>query len=257
MAINKKKFSLKTFVLGLIVLFLAIFGIYFIVDRNNSESKEDITDNNTKAKVSNDHVLFVTYDGRTYYETDTIDSNNFESLKEQHLGKSIYESHENPNTDNKTNQIISNLGELDIYSVKGYDADYRIMASFNNTIYFFECYSGTNVNVGKDIFDKFNLKDKNINVSYNLYNEIESKIFNDTEIVKTFIDKLYIAKSVDKDDLNLNIYDKDFILLNIELSDKTIIEIRLFEDGYVATRECSYIFEMDINEFNELYLKLK
>lgn len=143
--------------------------------------------------------------------------------------------------------------EPEIFEVKQYDSQYRIMCMIENKIYFFECFGGVRVKKGKDLLEKLNLHSAQINsASYELENV--TKTLKTLEKVRCLVEDLYVSECKNIDSIDVECSKKT---LNLELKDHTITKVELYENGYVKVSLFEGLFYLNNDNLNELYLQVK
>lgn len=75
-----------------------------------------------------------------------------------------------------SNELASNIGITDVYSVKGYDETFRIMTNSKaedgtNFTDFYECLNGITITKGEDILSKLKLQDNVITAKFQTYDD--------------------------------------------------------------------------------------
>ncbi len=215
--------------------------------------------------------LFV-YQGRVYIRyntaittTDgyTVSNEDLEQLRGEYLGTTSAGIDEMSRAGAYEANFASNIGASDIYTVKGYDSKYRLMAyteyegGFSCEIY--ESFGGLVLNSGEDYFGILKLKD---NIASYQWESIESwnnggmQRFNaaDNALLDRFIDALYAAVPVEETtDLLIEDMSGDsqkFVYLKTE--DNLIVTLRLLKSGYVYAPEVGF-FQVDNEDFVEFY----
>lgn len=215
--------------------------------------------------------LFV-YQGRVYirYNTDIVTADGYtvsnevlEQLRGEYLGTTLGGIDEMSGTGAYEADFASNIGESDIYTVKGYDSKYRLMAyteyegGFSCEIY--ESFGGLVLNSGEDYLGILKLKG---NIASYQWEGIESwnnggmQRFDaaDNALLDGFIEALYAAKPVEET-MDLLIEDmsgdnQKFVYLKTE--DNLIVTLRLLKDGYVYAPEVGF-FQVDKEGFSAFY----
>ncbi|WP_343769263.1 hypothetical protein [Clostridium malenominatum] len=106
----------------------------------------------------------IVYKGRVYtMSSTTIDSEDGKKLLGEKLGTTKGNIDQRSKQEEYSKEFASTLGIQDVYTVKGYDKDFRIMTYLENddgTSYpqFYDCLNGITVKNGADIFGKLNIK---------------------------------------------------------------------------------------------------
>ncbi len=163
-------------------------------------------------------------------------------------------------------ELASSIGIMDIYSVKGYDSDFRIMSfqEYEGQIYaeFYECLNGITIAAGKDLIGKLNLKDNIEYLQWQDYNSwyYSKKIFNDYPVdgtVQAFFTALDEAKPIAADQLfEEGINDsaaQNQKVLFLKLKDKTEVRLSLYKGNYVRYASAHVFFQVDAEVFSMLW----
>lgn len=171
----------------------------------------------------------------------------------------------------------------EVYTVKGYDDDFRLITynknEYGEFISIWECLNDFILADGSDIFGKMNIKDNVKSVTWETFNNwnygtLEGKevIIDDT--LNSFIDAMYngIPYSLEDEELRKELFDKEnnyntgeeyfeaneegqkFMLF--KMNDGTKVEIRLFRSGYVYYKGLNFAFKLDEESFNNMWDKL-
>lgn len=214
----------------------------------------------------------IIYKGNIYlHSTVAIDSKDVNKLLGQKLGTTKNTIDEWNSEKNYSIELASNIGITDVYTVNGYDEEFRIMTNYKsengtNTADLYECLNGITISSGNDILSKLNLKDNvarakfqsysdwnngtniyhpidNINLLYDLFNEIEKG-------------KPYVAENIE-DTLEDYKNDSEYKELSLDLKDGTKnVTLTIFKNGYASYGYPKIYFKIDSNFTKELWDKL-
>lgn len=162
----------------------------------------------------------------------------------------------------------SNIGKQDIYTVNGYDKNFRIMTyiKIDGVIesQFFECSNGITVKSGADIFDKLKIE-KNIKTSkyenYESWNNSKQQYFKLTNIqlLNNFVEELKNTTPYTQESLSYLFNDNGETnqkFIYVFLNDGSQVELRLFKDGYIYYASSHIFFKMENPLFNKLWNEL-
>ena len=272
----------------IIILLITYFSFNNIAINDNnknyiSDKNNDITDNSgndyagimlPKNMVSINGTMDIAnniliYNGKTYaslpYIFDFISYDDGLKIMDEKLGV--------------TNEIINDYGikrvpqefdstfdkNVDIYSVKGYSSDFRIMVIGNiwgqNRAVILESIEGINIKYGSDIISLLNLEN---NVNYieikNNLNEQTYKKLNLNNEFKIFINFLKTSTPIIQDEksylASLNNFG-NMKFFEVKLKDNTNTRFYVYQDGYIRNREDRVIFRVEdeksfINFYNNL-----
>ena len=185
------------------------------------------------------------------------------NLRGDYLGTTIGGIDEWSGDEDYIADFASNIGEAEVYTVKGYDSKYRLMVytpyegGFGCEIY--DSFGGLTMDSGDDYFDLLNLKGNVISYQWETMDSWNNNGAQKTEqqaddTLNKFIKALYsstpVERSIDTliDEASLN--SQKFLYLQTE--DNLITSIRLLQEGYVYVDEIGF-FQVDQADFNEFY----
>lgn len=217
-----------------------------------------------------DMIGLIVYQGRVYTQTATkINPESAEAFIDQKLGTTKGNIDEWSNQSDYAVEFASSIGKGTVYSVKGYDKNFRIMTyeKINGIAYaeFYECFNGITVKTGADVFDKLKMEN-NIKASkyenfesWN-YNNQEYKILTNLIAVNNLVNELKNTIPYTQESLSYLWDDKEGTnrkFVYITLYDGSEVQLSLFKDGYVYYN-CSHIFfKMENVAFSNLWNELK
>jgi hypothetical protein len=217
---------------------------------------------------SADMIGLIVYKGRIYTQTDTHIASKFAySLLGEKIGRTKGNINEWSDQSEYATELASSIGEIDIYTVKGYDSNFRIMSYLeqDGKIWseFYECLNGLTVNSGEDIFEKLNMDNNIQSASWeepNSWNDNKQEFhtLSVNDKLYKFLDALNKAKPIEQRSLQQNdIFETEeqkFVLL--KLNDHTEIRLRLFKDSYVMYQNAHIFIKMDDVVFDDLWKNL-
>lgn len=220
-----------------------------------------------ESNVKADMIGLVLYQGNIYTQTGTqITPEIAKQLRGDKLGRSKSGITEWSSSDDYT-ELASTIGEMDIFTVKGYDADFRIMSymEHDGEVYaeLYEHLNGITVAKGEDIIGKLNLMGHMTSVKwqdFDSWNMGENKLRElsaDAE-VQAFVEALYEAKPIAAEPLfEQGIYEtgpSEQKFLYIQLQDGTEVQLRLFKGGqYVRYANAPVFFQLEGAAFTTLW----
>ncbi|MEK5398662.1 hypothetical protein [Paenibacillus sp. FSL K6-2859] len=222
----------------------------------------------TKSGVMADMIALVVYKDNIYTQSATrINAADAAALRGDKLGRTTGGIDEWSGKD-KYIELASNIGETDIYSVKGYDSDFLIMSySEINGEVFAELYEHTNgitVNSGADLFGKLNIEGRITSVqweSFDSWNNGQQQYtpLADDEALNGFLKALQAAKPLAAEPLIAQgIYDsEDRKVLYLQLEDNARVELTLFGQGLVHYGQAPVFFEVESGAFQQLWDSMK
>lgn len=196
-------------------------------------------------------------DGYTVSEADML------NLRGDLLGKTTGGIDEWSGDDDYITDFFSNIGEAEVYTVKGYDSKYRLMVytpyegGFGCEIY--DSFGGLTMNSGDDYFGLLNLKG---NVDSYQWENFDSWNNGGTtkqereadDALNKFMKALYSSTPVERSiDTLIDESSADGQkFLYLRTKDNLITPLRLLKDGYVYVDEIGF-FQIDKTAFDEFY----
>lgn len=256
-------------------------GVYSVNHGNIGSSTPSITIAEVKLPTANGEIaarmrplfvyqdkIYIRYstaiaseDGYTVSEADML------NLRGDYLGTTTGGIDEWSGDEAYIADFASNIGEAEVYTVKGYDSKYRLMVytpyegGFGCEIY--DSFGGLTMDSGDDYFDLLNLKGNVVSYQWETMDSWNNGGIQKTEqqaddALNKFIKALYSSSPVDRsidtliDEASVN--SQKFLYLKTE--DNLISSIRLLKDGYVYVDEIGF-FQVDQADFNEFYDSLQ
>lgn len=163
----------------------------------------------------------------------------------------------------------------DVYTVKGYDDDFRLITYTKNNgveyLELWECLNGMILSKGEDVFGLMKIKSNINNLKWDTFNNWnygtpDPKEVNINETLDKFIDAVY-------DSIPFSLEDREFRnqffyneveyysegeekqkFLYLKLNDGTEIDMRLFSNGYVLYSAMpGFVFKVDDTIFNSMW----
>ncbi|GGM24148.1 hypothetical protein GCM10011351_07360 [Paraliobacillus quinghaiensis] len=273
---QKRRLPLKGLVAAAsLVLAIGIFVIYNNSNQDLSTSNEggpvvtedgsveipmiELPDDNSSA----DMIGLIVYKGKIYTQTRTeIDVEAGKALLGEKLGTTKATIDEWSDQEAYDQEFASTIGVSDVYAVKGYDRDFRIMTYEQNQVTFYENLNGITVSSGEDVFGKLKIAGNIKDVEYRIYSDWNNSIENyhpieNSEVVSDFIDSLYQAQPLLRNrDEPLNEEtrnNEEFRELTIHLEDGTRVSLMLLKGGYIYYGVMPVYFQMDQVAFGEMW----
>ncbi len=206
-------------------------------------------------------TVIATTDGYTVSEADML------NLRGDYLGTTTGGIDEWSGEDAYIKDFASNIGEAEVYTVKGYDSKYRLMVytayegGFGCEIY--DSFGGLTMDRGDDYFKLLNLKGNVVSYQWESMDSWNNGGTQRIELqaddaLNNFIKALYsstpVERSIDTliDETTMN--SQKFIYLRTE--DNLITSIRLLKDGYIYVDEIGF-FQVDQEDFDDFYNTLQ
>ncbi len=215
--------------------------------------------------------LFV-YKGRIYiqgnttfqmYENYLLSEEDVENLKGEYLGKTTGTITEWSTQDDYAKEFASTIGGAEVYTIKGYDSQYRLMVytkyegGFDAQIY--DSFGGLTLNTGADYFSLLNLKGNTVSYdweSFDSWNNGKNERETSTEATgfEDFMNALYASTPIGENTdmlLENQEYDSQKFVY-VKTKDKLVTCLRLFKDGYVYAQGAGF-FQVDPTAFNAFW----
>lgn len=224
--------------------------------------KLKLPDSSSGVKAS--MIALVVYNGNVYTQSATrIEAADAAALRGDSLGQTTGGIDEWSGKDDYT-ELSSNIGETDIYTVKGYDSGFLIMSySEIDGQVFAELYEHTNgitVNSGADLIGKLNLEGRITSAQWESFDSWNNGLqqyapLAGGEALDGFLTALLTAKPLAAEPLIAQgIYDsEDRKVIYLKLQDKTRVQLVLFGQGLVRYGDAPVFFEVESGAFQALW----
>ncbi|SCY05091.1 hypothetical protein SAMN05720606_102185 [Paenibacillus polysaccharolyticus] len=219
--------------------------------------------------VKADMLGLVVYHGNVYTESaTTVDAADALSLRGEKLGKTTGGIHELSGKDDYKD-LASTIGTADIYTVNGYDSDFRIMSytEIDGQVYaqLFDKTNGISISSGADLIGKLNIEGHVTAAQWESFDSWNNGLgqlqqLPVDESLNRFIEALYKATPVaTSSELEERLYGKeDRKIIYLTLKDKTKVQLVLFgEEGMVRYGHVPVFFEVEQGAFQQLWNSLK
>ena len=161
-------------------------------------------------------------------------------------------------------ELASTIGQADIYTVNGYDTDFRIMSytEIDGEVFaqLFDQTNGITVSSGADLIGKLNIQG-NVDsaqwetfASWN-YGLLELQALATDGTLDSFISALYGAKPVaTSPELEKRVYgSEDRKIIYLTLEDNTQVQLVLFGEGLVRYGDAPVFFEVEEGAFQTFW----
>lgn len=212
-------------------------------------------------------IGLIVYNGKIYTITGTsISAEDAKSLIGEKLGTTKDTIDEWNQKQTIGRDFASTVGITDVYSVKGYDTNFRIMTyqEIEGQIYaeFYENLNGITISSGEDVFGKFNMAGNVTAAQYRTFDDWNSGVENyhpiaDMETVNSFIEVLNKAephlRGQDSDPLVDNLTSETYRELTISLKDGSKVKLTLLKGGYVYYGFMDAYFKVDEDAFTKMW----
>lgn len=214
----------------------------------------------------------IVFKERVYiYAPIQISSENAKNLLGRKLGTTSSNINELSTQSEYSNEFASNIGVADVYSVNGYDEDFRIMTNIiseDGTSYpeIYECLNGIAIQNGADIFRKLKLQGNIAQAHFQTFSDWNSGIgnfytINDSDLLNNLLEELnkgipYLPEAIESSIGDFQ-NDDELKQISLDLKDGTKnITITILKSGYAYYGYPRVYFKIDNNFTEELWDKL-
>lgn len=209
-------------------------------------------------------IPLVVFQGDTYTQSQMqIDPEVALALRGEKLGETTGGIHE-LSSDAEYTELASNIGEAEIYSVKGYDQNFRIMfyVEIDGEVYadFYENTNGITITKGEDLFGDLRLQDRITAAEWESFDswnngKMELNSLEADETLQAFIEGLYESAPLEAEPLiEQGIYeDEARKTLYLTLEDQTQVQLTLFPDDLVRYLNTPVFFEVESDIFQAFW----
>ncbi|WP_143192465.1 hypothetical protein [Paenibacillus sp. P32E] len=212
-------------------------------------------------------IGLIYYNGKVYTQTDTeIAPERAKDLLGEKLGTAKGNIEGWDTQDENDIEFASTIHKADVYTVNGYDKDFRIMtlAEQNGMVSpaFYERLNGISVRDGGDFFGRFNIKGNVVGARYQSYSEWNNSMdqyhpIKDMDLINTLVDQLYhanlLSREIVGDALGDFRNDDKYRRLIIQLSDGTEVSLKIIRNGYINYGFAEVYFIIDSEMFWKLW----
>jgi len=224
-----------------------------------------------EGNMAADMIGLIVYNGNIYTQTKTeIAAEAAKDIIGEKLGTAKGTIDEWSEQEAYAEDFASTIGITDVYTVKGYDKDFRIMTfkEQDGKIYaeFYENLNGITINSGEDVFGKLNIVGNISSAYYRTFNDWNNSIdnyqpINDMKILNTFVIELNNTKpyprTQNSDPISNSRTDEKFREISIYLNDGSIVKLTLLEDGYIYYGYMGAYFKMNEDVFLKLWKQIQ
>jgi hypothetical protein len=227
--------------------------------------------NNSEVKNLSGYTDLVVYDGKVYTQsTTTIDSGSAKQLLGVKLGTTKGTINKGSIQDAYSQELASTISGEDVYTVKGYDEDFRIMtytkSGENVKTRFFEKLNGITIKDGADIFGKLKLTGNIMSSEYRLAKDWNNNVdayhlIDNNRVVNNFVKELmhatpFLRKNIEGD-IDAAYNKAEFRELSIHLKDGIWVRLIIMQNGYIHYGlEREVYFRMDEKFFKQMWSEL-
>lgn len=216
-------------------------------------------------------IGLIVYNGKIYTQTRTeIDAEASKVIIGEKLGTTKGTIDEWSKQEAYDEEFASTVGIADVYSVKGYDKDFRIMTYEEQdgkiNAEFYENLNGVTIDNGKDLFSKLNIEGNISSAKYRTFSDWDNNIDNyqpiaDMETLNTFVVELNKAKPIPRgqnsDPISNSRTDEEFRELSIKLNDGSTVRLTLLKEGNIYYGFMGVYFKMDEDVFSKMWSQIQ
>ncbi|OAB41647.1 hypothetical protein [Paenibacillus glacialis] len=213
-----------------------------------------------------DMVGLIVYNGKIYTQTATeIDPKFAKNMLGEKLGTTRGGIDEWSKQDKYAVQFASTIGEIDVYSVKGYDKSFRIMSysEIDGEVYseYYECLNGITIHSGEDVFGKLNITGNIQSAQYRIHSDwdygVERFFPIQVDLLKSFAETLnhaipYSRASVEEK-LGDFRNDENYRQMILQLKDGSKVSVVVLKDGYISYGNADVYFKIDSEIFKGIW----
>lgn len=220
-------------------------------------------DNGVSAKM----IPLVVYNGKIYTQSATeLNPKNIQNFIGEKIGRTSNSIDEWNVKDKSSEELASNIGQQDIYTVKGYDTYFRIMSysKIEDQEYaqFFDCLNGITIKSGNDIFGKLNLINNVENakfISFDDWNNGNNTYitFEDIDLLNEVLIELNNAVPYNyvsiENSIESSKNNNDFRQFTLNLKDGLELKFTVFKSGYISYGYSNIFFKLDASDIDKLW----
>jgi len=214
----------------------------------------------------------IIYKGNIYIHTSIkTSSGDVENLLGQKLGTTKNTINEWSSKTSYSNELASNIGIIDVYSVKGYDDNFRIMTNskaedgtnFND---FYECLNGITITKGEDILSKLKLQNNVVEAKFQNYDDWNNGTgtfypINNTDLLNNLFNEINQANPYLPDNIETSLEDyrneDGYKKISFDLKDGLKnVTFTIFKSGYIYYDSAQIYFKINPNFTEELWKNL-
>lgn len=212
--------------------------------------------------------LFV-YKGKVYTQAaTTIKPEAAKLLLGDKLGTTKAGINEWSSQDEYATEFASTIGKADVYTVKGYASDFRLMTyqMIDGQLYaeLFENVNGFTVNSGADLLGQLHLEGNIASAQWEKFDSWNNNMQQYTNVTNLtpltpFLSVLNAAKPLAGQPLSdAGIYeDPNQAFLTLTLKDGSAVQLRLFQKGYVKYGNANVFFQVDPAVFADMWSQME
>lgn len=281
---DRKKFNVKGIgIVAAVLISVGTFTLVNYVSTDGTSGNQGAFDGNEdkgvkipaiqlpKVTSNADMVGLIVYNGKIYTQTNTeINAADARAILDAKLGTTKGNIDEWSKQKAYDEELASTIGETDVYSVKGYDKNFRIMVyqeqDGNQYAEFYENLNGITISSGEDIFGKLNMVGNIASAQWRNFSDRDNSIDNykqilDMGVLNSFVEELNKTKPLPReqnsDPINTSRNNEEYRELTLKLTDGSTVNLTLLRDGYIYYGITDVYFEMNESTFSILWNLLK
>jgi hypothetical protein len=225
----------------------------------------ELPENNSTMKM----IGLIVFNGKIYTYTATeIAKERAKDLLGDKLGTTKASIDEWSTQDKYSVEFASTIGETDVYTVQGYDKDFRIMtySEIDGQIYseLFESLNGITVHDGQDIFGKLKIAGNIVNAQYRNFSDWENSVNNyypiDLISINSFVEELNhtvpYTREIIEDKLGDFQNNENYKEMTLQLKDGTNVKLAVIKGGYIRYGFLDVYFKMKDEAFLKMWEQL-
>lgn len=274
---DRKTFNVKVIkIVATLLISVGTFALinYVVFDSTKGNQQAHVVNESGDVKIpaiqlpkdtSNaDMIGLIVYKGKIYTETSTeINAVEAKAIISDKLGTTKGGIDEWSKRIAYNIEFASTIGKIDVYSVRGYNQDFRIMVyqeqSDNQYAAFYENLNGITISSGEDVFGKLNIVGNVSSAQWRAfddwYNDIDNyKPISDMAGLNTFLKELNKTKPLLREQNSDPI--SEYRELTLNLNDGTKVKLTLLNDGSIYYGFTDIYFQMNESVFLEIWNQL-
>jgi hypothetical protein len=216
-------------------------------------------------------IPLILYKGNIYtLSATTIDPEKGKNLLGEKLGITKGNLNEWSTQKDYSKEFASTIGKQDIFSVKNYDKNFRIMTNTinqdgTNYVQFYDCLNGITIKNGSDFFEKLKLKGNISDGEFRLFSDWNSGLetfykIKDINLLNKFVNVLdksipYLQETMES---TLGDYqnDEQYREITLNLKDGSKVTFSFLKSGYVYYGSKNIYFKVDTKISESLWKEL-
>ncbi|WP_316568278.1 hypothetical protein [Neobacillus sp. YIM B06451] len=283
---SRKRYYLRS--IGIVACLLLSIGTFAFLNHDLSSPNDTANIKNTPIATNGggvkipdielpndgskaDMIGLIVYNGKIYTQTSTeIDGEKAKAITGQKLGTTKASIDEWSKQEAYDEEFASIIGIEDVFSVEGYDKDFRIMVygEWDGKPHadFYENLNGITINSGVDVFGKLKMAGNVSSAEYRTFSDWDNSVDNyhpiaNMKILNDFVEELYKTKPLPRgenlDPISNSRNNDEFKELTIQLNDGTKVKLILLKDGYIYYGFMGAYFKMNDDIFLSMWGQLQ